>query len=238
MNNKSQILTAILIGLNSLGFAQDSTEIKPLKFLLEIIVSDEVDTTRIEGASVKIIGIDGSSLVLETDSNGIASTSLKPKTSYSISVNKKGLYKAMGQETTIGFKQSTKIIREFKMREIQACHMYGPSIQFDHNNFESARDSLFPKLNIYKNYYNLITENEQWDFQITGFCESTENEKISKRRAKNFRKQLMKMGVPKARMKIDFKNAKTLATESTAPSLQDKSLIINNRIILLGIIYD
>ena len=238
MNTKNLILIMFCLFLNLISTAQDNEQIKDLRLILDITVVNLDSSILIENAKIEIIGTDSSSITIQTDSKGFTSTNLKPNTSYIIKVSASGYLNCIGKETTIGIENSMRFIHNFKMSEIEKCVLYGPSISYNINDYQHPKDSLYPDNDVIKSYFNIISENDYWKFQITGFCESNEKFEISKKRARYFRKQLVKMGIPKSRIKIDFKKSDVTALESQVPSLQDKSEFSNNRQVLLGIIYE
>lgn len=234
---KTIYFTLALFALFGTTFAQDLNEINQPNFILEVVVSNLTDSSKIENAQIRVIGTDSTETLMNTDHNGKVKTSLNPNTSYAIEVNAEGYYTIKVYETTTGITSSTKFTHKFYLEKTKTCILYGPSITYDRNNFKSPKDSLIPDLDVIQSYVSLISENKQWKYLITGFSEEDESNGIAKKRAKYFRKQLINNGISKKAILINFKNNQK-AIDSDVPSLQDKKQIKHNRLVLIGIIQE
>lgn len=87
-----------------------------LKFTLCGTVSDFKTKKIIPGATVALVGTDGSSLMTTTDSDGRYCFDLSPATSYVITAGKKGYYlNKTGKTTTVGFEEDKDLIHDFEL---------------------------------------------------------------------------------------------------------------------------
>ena len=90
-----------------------------LKFTLCGIVSDYKTKKEIGGATVSIVGTDGSSLETTTDANGKYCFDLAPATSYVITAGKKDFYlNKTGKTTTVGFEEDKDLVHDFELDPI------------------------------------------------------------------------------------------------------------------------
>ncbi|MCF8278660.1 MAG: OmpA family protein [Flavobacteriales bacterium] len=90
-----------------------------LKFTLSGTVSDFKSKKPVGGATVSIVGTDGSSLETTTDANGRYTFDLAPATSYVITAGKKDAYlNKTGKTTTVGFEEDKDLIHDFELDPI------------------------------------------------------------------------------------------------------------------------
>lgn len=90
-----------------------------LKFTLSGTVADFKTKKVIEGATVSIVGTDGSSMETTTDSKGKYNFDLAPATSYVITAGKKDYYlNKTGKTTTVGFEEDKDLVHDFELDPI------------------------------------------------------------------------------------------------------------------------
>jgi len=90
-----------------------------LKFTLAGTVTDFKTKKPVAGATVAIVGTDGSSVETTTDANGKYKVDLAPATSYVITAGKKDYYlNKTGKTTTVGFEEDKDLIHDFELDPI------------------------------------------------------------------------------------------------------------------------
>ncbi|MFC2176608.1 OmpA family protein, partial [Bacteroidota bacterium] len=90
-----------------------------LKFTLSGVVSDFKTKKLVKGATVSIVGTDGSSMETTTDGKGKYFFDLSPATSYVITAGKKDYYlNKTGKTTTVGFEEDKDLVHDFELDPI------------------------------------------------------------------------------------------------------------------------
>lgn len=124
-----------------------------LKFTLCGTVSDYKTKKVIEGATVAIVGTDGTSAETTTDSEGKYCFDLSPATSYVITAGKKDYYlNKTGKTTTVGFEEDKDLIHDFELDPIKQ-NIDLPDIYYDLAKWDlrpeskTALDGLIETLN-------------------------------------------------------------------------------------------
>ncbi len=106
-------------------------KLPPLEFKLEGWVHNEKTNDLIEGAKVKLIGSDGTSLERISASNGAFRFELDPKTDYLVMTSKEGFLNGKGQETTKGLRENTTLEMHIYMAPIEQTFEL-PNIEYDY----------------------------------------------------------------------------------------------------------
>jgi peptidoglycan-associated lipoprotein len=115
----------------------------PLVFTLEGVVKDDRTLQYIDGALVKMVGSDGTSIEVKTDRKGyydFDKTRILPNTSYDLTVTKDGYFSDKGRETTVGLEQSKDLVLDFVLVPIPVKPIVLPEILYD-----LARWELLPQ---------------------------------------------------------------------------------------------
>ena len=181
----------------------------PIIFAIQGTVSD-VDTKEpIVGASVKLIGTDGSSVELETDQTGFYIFAEKDgsderyvneNTSYTIMVSKEGYLNSKGQETTVGVEKSTAFVHDFVLQSIKAKEISFPKVLYDLAQFTlrpESKDSL-------DFLYQTLVDNPNIVIELAAHTDARgsdeSNEILSQKRAQSCVDYLVSKGIPADRM--------------------------------------
>jgi peptidoglycan-associated lipoprotein len=112
-----------------------------LKFTLGGTVIDFKTRKPIAGATVSIVGTDGSSLETTTDASGKYKLDLSPATSYVITAGKKDYYlNKTGKTTTVGFEEDKDLVHDFELDPINRV-IDLPNIFYDLGKWELRPES-------------------------------------------------------------------------------------------------
>ncbi len=106
----------------------------PLKFTLAGVVKDDRTLQFVEGAKIKLIGSDGSSVTSKTDPKGFYSFSpsqIKPATSYELSVEMDNYFNMKATVSTVGVERNEDIVRDFMLEPIPDEPVALPDILYD-----------------------------------------------------------------------------------------------------------
>lgn len=112
-----------------------------LQFTLQGVVKDYKTKKVIEGATVTIVGTDGSSKDVKTDASGFYKVDLMPATSYVLTAGKPGAYlNKTGKTTTVGFEEDKALVHDFELDPI-AKPIDLPNIYYDLAKWELRPES-------------------------------------------------------------------------------------------------
>ncbi len=181
----------------------------PVIFAIQGTVSD-VDTKEpIVGASVKLIGTDGTSVELETDQTGFYIFAdkdgsderyVQEGTSYTIFVSKKGYLNSKGQETTVGIEKSTAFVHDFLLQSIKAKEISFPKVEYDLGSYKlrpASKDSL-------DFLYQTLVDNPNIVIELAAHTDARgsdeSNDLLSQQRAQSCVDYLISKGIEAARM--------------------------------------
>lgn len=106
----------------------------PLVFTLSGVAKDDRTLQFLPGATVKLIGSNGTSVEVKTDAKGYYSfdkTQILPVTSYDLTVTKEGYFSDKGRETTVGLEESKDLILDFVLVPIPQKPIVLPEILYD-----------------------------------------------------------------------------------------------------------
>ncbi len=106
----------------------------PLEFTLSGVVTDEQTLQFVEGAIVKLVGSDGSSIQSRTDPKGyynFGASQFKPETTYDITVVKANYFNTTAKETTVGVERNKDYIHDFVLQPIPEEPVELPEILYD-----------------------------------------------------------------------------------------------------------
>ncbi|NBG65402.1 carboxypeptidase regulatory-like domain-containing protein [Acidiluteibacter ferrifornacis] len=164
-------LLSIFILLMNFGFCQVSED---LQFILKGKVVDQEISIPIQNARVEVIGTDSSTIVIETNENGVFETPLKGNTSYSVSVSKSSYLNAHGKETTIDETESNVFFHLYELEPMITIHEGFTTIDFNSTFSFKSIDFNTDSITLYKKYdglsdeevkYKLLSESNN-DYQI------------------------------------------------------------------------
>ncbi|MCD4694665.1 MAG: OmpA family protein [Bacteroidales bacterium] len=108
--------------------------VPPLEFTLAGVVKDDRSLQYIDGAEVRMVGSDGSSIVGHTNSIGryeFNKEQFRPKTTYELVVSKENYFSATGSETTVGVEKSRDFVLDFVLKPIPRKPIVLPEILYD-----------------------------------------------------------------------------------------------------------
>jgi hypothetical protein len=202
-----------------------------------ITVTDPLDSSGIEGATIKILGDDNSSQTFKTKSNGISQILLKKEVTYKIKVLAQEFLSAKGIQSYHG-EAETKI--HFVLKPQRNFCSFCPLITYSKNNYESpimARDTSEKPFDF---FLYILKTNPDIKVELTGYRDNDEDSLISFQRASFAVEKLLSMGIDSQRIKANdgLNNQKPIDKIKLSPENMDIN-INHNRIIsfeLTGII--
>lgn len=185
----------------------------PLKFELAGTVKDLVSGQPIGGATVALVGTDGTSFEKQTDEMGYyefiqldesADRYIKENTSYQLTVSMKGYLNAKGQESTVGVEQSTRFTKDFALQPITEKEITFPEVRYDLGKWElqvndsvNSRDSL-------DYLYKVLVDNPTIVIELMAHTDSRDtderNKVLSQKRAQSCVDYLKSKGIAEDRM--------------------------------------
>ncbi|PCJ01515.1 MAG: hypothetical protein COB15_00930 [Flavobacteriales bacterium] len=197
------LIVLLLVGMS--GFGQDNSDTSsnsiPTFHLKGIVKCFEMKKP-INNATVKIMGTDGTTREVKTDSNGIFYCELDSNTSYSINVSKSKHINSRGKETTVGHIESKLFFHEYELRYSPGCGPMLPILSYTHNTATHIKgDSLI--LDAANVLHDIMTENPTLVVQITGYRDSTEKKFVSNKRVKDYAIKVIALGIDKRRIVIE-----------------------------------
>ncbi len=136
----------------------------PLIFTLSGVVKDNRTLQYVVGASVKLVGSDGSSFETKTNLNGaydFGKNEILPNTTYNITISKKNYFNGIGKETTVGLEHSEDFVHNFMLKTIPEEPIVLPEILFDLAKWDlkpQYQDSLQGLIQTLDNNENLVIE--------------------------------------------------------------------------------
>lgn len=120
----------------------------PLFFTLQGKVCDDSTKAMVKGATVKLIGSDGTVVVDTTDAAGVYSFDNKQylaNTSYQLEVTRSEYFGAKGKESTVGLERSKDFVHDFCLTPIPKKPIVLPEILYDYDKWDlkpQYQDSL------------------------------------------------------------------------------------------------
>ena len=108
--------------------------VPPVEFTLSGIVKDDRTLQFIEGANVRMVGSDGTTIEKQTNSIGryeFSKDQFRPKTTYELTVTKPQYFSATGTVTTVGVERSKSFERDFMLVPIPKKPIVLPEILYD-----------------------------------------------------------------------------------------------------------
>ncbi len=108
--------------------------VPPVEFTLSGIVKDDRTLLFIEGANVRMVGSDGTTIEKQTNSIGryeFSKDQFRPRTTYELTVSKDQYFSATGVVTTVGVERSKNFERDFMLVPIPKEPIVLPEILYD-----------------------------------------------------------------------------------------------------------
>ncbi|MEZ5199415.1 MAG: OmpA family protein [Bacteroidales bacterium] len=108
--------------------------VPPLEFTLSGVVKDDRTLQFVEGATVRMVGSDGSAIEKQTNSIGryeFGKDQVAPKTTYELTVSKEGYFSTKGAITTVGVERSKDFEQDFIIEPIPKKPIVLPEILYD-----------------------------------------------------------------------------------------------------------
>ncbi|MFP5471456.1 MAG: OmpA family protein [Bacteroidia bacterium] len=198
------------------GKGQDdiySFRLPPIEFSLECVVKNKKTLEPVSGASLKLVGSDGSMVDVKTDNTGrflfeeISADKryLVKETNYTLEASKDKFLKDENRLTTVGYTESKKFYLEFFIQPATKDVVIDfPEVQYAYDKAELLVDErINSKDSLDYLYYTLITNpNISIELQSHTDCRGSDgyNLKLSQRRAESCVKYLIEKGIPKDRL--------------------------------------
>ncbi len=175
----------------------------PLEYTLKGVVKDDLTLLYIEGAKVKLIGSNGTSIEAKTDPKGyynFGKTQIAPNTSYEIIVDKNNYFTVSGKITTVGEEGSKDFVRDFMLEPIPAEPIVLPDILYELDRWEllpQYQDSL-------QGLIQTLDENPTIIIELASHTDARASEEyndiLSQRRAESVVNYLIERGIDPERL--------------------------------------
>jgi len=175
----------------------------PLVFTLQGVVKDAETKQIIEGAIVKLVGSDGTSIEDSTDKAGsykFGKTQILPNTTYELYVSKPNYFSSTAKETTVGVEQSRDFIVNFDLVPIPKKPIELPEILYD-----LARWELLPQYQDSLNgLISTLKDNPKIVIELASHTDARDsdanNDTLSQKRAESVVNYLIEKGIAPDRM--------------------------------------
>jgi peptidoglycan-associated lipoprotein len=175
----------------------------PLLYTLQGVVKDDRTLQFIQGASVKLVGSNGSAVEAKTDPKGFYSfgkSQIRPNTSYELLVSKQGYFNKKAKETTVGLESSKDFTIDFKLEPIPEKPIVLPDILYDLAKWDlkpQFQDSL-------QGLIKTLDENETIVVELASHTDTRgtdeSNDVLSQKRAESVVNYLIERGIDADRL--------------------------------------
>lgn len=175
----------------------------PLLYTLQGVVKDDRTLQFIPGASVKLVGSDGSAVEGKTDPKGFYSfgkSQIRPNTSYELLVSKTNYFNKKAKETTVGLESSKDFVIDFKLEPIPEKPIVLPDILYDLAKWDlkpQFQDSL-------QGLIKTLDENETIVIELASHTDTRgsdeSNDILSQKRAESVVTYLIERGIAPDRL--------------------------------------
>jgi peptidoglycan-associated lipoprotein len=108
--------------------------IPPLEFSMSGVIKDDRSLQFLEGAEIKMVGSDGSSISTRSNSIGryeFSKEQVRPRTTYELFISKENYFSTTGSETTVGLEKSKDFVLDFNLKPIPKAPIVLPEILYD-----------------------------------------------------------------------------------------------------------
>ncbi|GAB4318544.1 MAG: OmpA family protein [Bacteroidales bacterium] len=177
--------------------------IPPLEFTISGVVKDDNTLQFIDGAEVKMVGSDGSSVIATTNSVGFyefGKDQVRPNTTYELTVSKDNYFTASASETTVGLEQSKDFELDFTLKPIPKKPIVLPEILYDLAKWDlkpQYQDSL-------QGLIKTLDENPRMVIELASHTDSRDTEErndiLSQKRAQSVVDYLIMRGIDPERL--------------------------------------
>ncbi len=177
--------------------------VPPLEFTLAGVIKDDRTLQFVEGATITMVGSDGSSIVTKTNSIGRYEFSKKqflPRTTYELAVTQEGYFTARGSETTVGVERSKDFVHDFALEPIPKKPIVLPEILYDLAKWDlkpQYQDSL-------QGLIQTLDENQTLVVELASHTDSRDsdekNDILSQKRAQSVVDYLILRGIDPGRL--------------------------------------
>ena len=175
----------------------------PLLYTLQGVVKDDRTLQFVPGASVKLVGSDGTAVEAKTDPKGFYSfgkSQIRPNTSYELLVSKQGYFNKKAKETTVGLESSKDFTIDFKLEPIPEKPIVLPDILYDLAKWDlkpQFQDSL-------QGLIKTLDENETIVVELASHTDTRgtdeSNDVLSQKRAESVVNYLIERGIDPDRL--------------------------------------
>lgn len=175
----------------------------PLEFTLQGVVRDDRTLQFLEGANVKLVGSDGTSIEDNTDDRGFYSfdkTQILAHTSYELFVSKEGYFNEEGRMTTVGLEINKDFVLDFRLEPIPKEPILLPEILYDLAKWDlkpQYQDSLIGLI-------QTLEKNETLTVELAAHTDTRDteenNDTLSQRRAQSVVDYLVSRGIDPDRL--------------------------------------
>ncbi|HBH06827.1 MAG TPA: hypothetical protein DDX92_09510 [Flavobacteriales bacterium] len=186
--------------------------IPPLRFIIAGNVSDVDSGEPLSGATVRLVGTDGSQVEQTVDELGYYEFNEKEgggryileETSYTLEVTMPQYLVGKGQETTVGLEESTKLVHDFKLQSIKKKEIVFPEVRYDFARWElQVNDSVNSKDSL-DFLYQVLIDNPTIVIELMAHTDQRGNDdfnlELSDKRANSCVEYLASKGIPGERM--------------------------------------
>ena len=177
--------------------------IPPLEFTLKGTVRDDSTKYVLPGATVQLIGSDGTVAVDEADEDGeyyFDESKVKPDVNYEILASYDNYFSERGQETTVGVERNREFVYDFYLEPIPEAPIALPEILYDFDSWElkpQFQDSLTGLVETLNNNPDIVIE-------LASHTDSRgtheHNDTLSQRRAQSVVDFLVEKGINPERL--------------------------------------
>ena len=174
-------------------------KLPPLSFTLTGLVKDEKTNQPLSGATVRIIGSDGTLIEIPTNNDGTFRHTLKANTDYVLNASKQGYLNGKERETTKGVDRSKNFPVEISLTSIAR------PIEISNIFYEFARWDLIPEsLVSLDRLVETLNDNPNITIELGAHTDSrgsdADNQVLSQRRAQSVVDYLIEKGIARDRL--------------------------------------
>jgi peptidoglycan-associated lipoprotein len=175
----------------------------PLVFNLQGIVRNEANLQFVPGASIRMVGTDGSSVEAKTDAKGFysfAPSQIKPNTTYELTVDEDNFFIQTGKITTVDVFANKDFELNFMLEPIPDKAIPLPEIRY-----ELAKWDLLPQYqDSLRGLIQILDQNQTIVVELAAHTDSRNtfeyNDILSQRRAESVVNYLIERGIASDRM--------------------------------------
>jgi len=177
--------------------------VPPLEFTLAGTIKNDRTLQFVEGATVELIGSDGTSVSTRTNNKGyyvFGKSQILPNTTYELIINHTNYFTGKGTETTVGLEKSEDLIRDFLLEPIPEEPVVLPDILYAFNEYAllpQYEDSLQGLIETLDNNETIVIELASHTDNRSTF---EYNDVLSQKRAQSVVGYLVDRGIDPDRM--------------------------------------